>query len=255
MLLVGSALKGYAIAASDGRIGTVSDFLFDDRTWKLRWLVVDTGTWLSGRMVLIHPSAIGQANYVRRELPVALTMARVKGSPDLLQDQPVSQQMEYHLYDYYGWDPYWGGAGYFGGGAIGEPMSPPVFAGMARSEVDEMLARSHEGDPHLRSLAAVTGYNVHASDGGIGHVEDFLIDDASWGIHYLIIDTRNWWPGAHVLLSPYAVREISWSRHEVQLDVSRERVKSSPPWNPMEAIDRAYERRLHEHYNWPGYGW
>jgi len=255
MLLVGSALKGYAIAASDGRIGTVSDFLFDDRTWKLRWLVVDTGTWLSGRKVLIHPSAIGQADYERRELPVALTKEKVGDSPDLLQDQPVSQQMEYHLYDYYGWDPYWGGASYFGGGAIGEPLSPPGYAGMARREVDEMLARSHEGDPHLRSLAAITGYNVHASDGGIGHIADFIVDDASWIIRYLIIDTRNWWPGAHVLLSPYAVREISWSRHQVQLDVTRERVQSSPPWNPMEALDEAYEKRLHGHYDWPGYGW
>ena len=255
MLLVGSALKGYAIAASDGRIGTVSDFLFDDRTWKLRWLVVDTGTWLSGRMVLIHPSAIGQADYERRELPVTLTKEKVKGSPDLMQDQPVSQQMEYHLYDYYGWDQYWGGASYFGGGSIGAPLPPPYFKGMTGREAEEMLARSHEGDPDLRSTAAITGYNVHASDGGIGHIEDFIIDDASWGIRYLIIDTRNWWPGAHVLLSPYAIQEISWSHHEVRLDVSRERVRSSPPWNPMEALDEAYEKRLHGHYDWPGYGW
>jgi len=254
MLLVGSALKGYAIAASDGQIGTVSDFLFDDRTWKLRWLVVDTGNWLPGRMVLIHPSAIGQADYERRELPVTLTMAKVKGSPDLMQDQPVSQQMEYHLYDYYGWDPYWGGASYFGGGAIGAPMPPP-FGGMTGREAEEMRARSQEGDPHLRSMAAVTGYNVHASDGGIGHIEDLLIEDARWSIRYLIIDTRNWWPGKHVLLSPYAVREVNWSRHEVLLDVNRERVKTSPAWNPVEAIDEAYEKRLHGHYDWPGYGW
>ena len=117
MLEVGSALKGYAIEASDGRIGTVGDFLFDDRTWKVRWLVVDTGTWLTGRKVLVHPSAIGRADYERRELSVSLTKSQVKGSPDILQDQPVSQQMERRLYDYYGWDPYWGD-NYFGMGSM-----------------------------------------------------------------------------------------------------------------------------------------
>jgi hypothetical protein len=255
MLLVESALKGYAIMASDGRIGTVSDFLFDDRTWKLRWLVVDTGVWLSGRKVLIHPSAIGQADHERQQLSVALTMAKVKGSPDILQDQPVSQQMEYNHYEYYGWDPIWDGASYFGGGAIGAPLPSTYYDGREKRERDEMVARSHEGDPHLRSMAAVTGYHVHASDGGIGHVEDFLLDDAGWGIRYLVIDTKNWWPGQHVLLSPYAVKEISWSQRQVLLDVNRDRVKSSPPWNPLDTVSEAYEKRLHGHYDWPGYGW
>jgi hypothetical protein len=186
---------------------------------------------------------------------VALTTAKVKGSPDILQDQPVSQQMEYHHYDYYGWDPYWGGAGYFGGGAIGAPLAPTYYDGRERRERDEMEVRSHEGDPHLRSIDAVTGYHVHASDGAIGHVEDFLVDNAAWGIRYLVIDTRNWWPGEHVLLSPYAVKEISWSQHQVLLDVNRDRVKSSPPWKPLDTVNEAYEKRLHGHYGWPGYGW
>ena len=112
----------------------------------------------------------------------------------------------------------------------------------------------NDGDPHLRSIAAVTGYHIHASDGQIGHIENFLIDDATWGIRYLIIDMKNWWPGKHVLMSPYAVREISWSKHQVRLDVSSEQVKSSLPWNPLDMIDRGYEKRLHSHYDWPGYG-
>ena len=105
MLGVGSALKGYRIEARDGAIGIVSDFLFDDRTWKVRWLVVDTGNWLTGRLVLVHPSAIGRANYIERVLPVRLTKAQVEASPDVLQDRPVSRQNEFNLNDYYGWDP------------------------------------------------------------------------------------------------------------------------------------------------------
>jgi sporulation protein YlmC with PRC-barrel domain len=257
MLRVGSVLKGYAIEASDGRIGNVRDLLFDDRTWKVRWLVIDTGTWLPGRQVLIHPSAIRQADDARHALSVALTKAQVDRSPTIFQDQPVSQQMERHLYDYYGWDPAWG-VSYFGASpnAIAMPFSaPPQFGGAAVLDATDQGPVKDDGDPHLRSIDAVTGYHIQATDGEIGHVEDFLIDDGNWGIHYLIIDTKNWWPGKHVLMSPFAVRNISWADRLFQLDVDCEKIKDSPPWTAIDSFDHAYEKRLHEHYGWPGYGW
>ncbi len=254
MLLAGSALKGYAIEANDGRIGSVDDVLFDDRTWRVSWLVVDTGTWLTGRKVLIHPSALGKADYGAQCLPVNLTKAQVKASPAFYQDQPVSRQMEYDLYDYYGWDPVWGGS-IFGGGMMSPAFSTPYVGGVAVREAAAIEDRRDEGDPHLRSIDAVTGYHIHAEDGSIGHVESFLVNDEDWSIRYLVVDTRNWWPGQHVLISPYAVRTISWPDRRVELDASREQVKSSPPWDPAALIDRAYEQRLHSHYSWPGYGW
>ena len=255
MLLVGSALKGYAIEASDGKIGTVSDFLFDDTSWKVRWLVVDTGNWLSGRKVLIHPSAIGTADYVRKELAVALTKNQVKESPNSYRDEPVSRQMEHNLYDYYGWDPAWGG-GYYGMGVIASPLSAPPFFGSSGMREEALLdARLDDANPHLRSIAAITGYHVEASDGDIGHVSDFIIDEACWGIRYVIIDTRNWWSGKHVLIAPYAITEVRYSDSHIRLNVTRDQVKTSPEWNPAEAVDRAYEHQLHGHYAWPGYGW
>ncbi len=251
MLLVGSALEGYVIHARDGKIGSVTDLLFDDTTWKVRWLVVDTGNWLPGRMVLIHPSAIQEADHRRQELAVRLTKAQVKDSPDILQDRPVSQQMESDLYSYYGWDPVWGSS-YFGPGAI---ASAPYYTDTMLREPPGLGLRLNDGDPHLRSISTVKGYHVHATDGEIGHVENLLLDDANWHINYLIIDTKNWWFGQHVLVSPFAVREISWAEEEIRLDITRDRVKNSPPWDPMAEIDRAYERELHGYYGWPGYGW
>jgi len=254
MLQVISGLKGYAIEASDGTIGTVSDFLFDDKSWQMRWVVVDTGGWLTGRKVLIHPSAIGHADHLRQELPVALTKKQVEDSPDIRDDQPVSRQMEYNLYNHYGWDPVWGGS-YFGGypNAIAMPFSAaPVFGGPSVAEAGGLTTA---GDPHLRSAAEVTGYHILASDGEIGHIENFLVDDALWDMRYLIIDTRNWWPGEHVLISPYAVKEISWAEHQIHIGEAREQVKASPPWNPLDLIDQDYEKQLHGHYKWPGYGW
>lgn len=260
MLQVVSNLKGFDIEAKDGALGTVSDFLFDDTTWKMRWMVVDTGRWLTGRKVLLHPSSIGPVDYGRRELTVALTKTQVENSPDILQDRPVSRQMQSDLYGYYGWDPYWGGGMYgYGlysdglyGGGLG--VLPPPRSAALRDVARDDLALD-DGDPHLRSAAEVTGYHVHASDGSIGHVEDLLVDSTGWGIRYLIVDTKNWWFGKHVLLSPYAVKRIDWSDREVRLDIDREKVKASPPWDPVDEINEAYERRLHSYYDWPGYGW
>lgn len=135
MLLVGSALKRYATEASDGRIGTVSDLLVDDRTWKLRCLVVDTGGWLTGRKVLLHPSAIRHIDPARQALPVSLTKAQVEDSPDILSDEPVPQQMETNLYSHCGLDPLWSGQ-HLGAGAMAGILMPPYPEATLREPPD-----------------------------------------------------------------------------------------------------------------------
>ncbi|AYJ84570.1 PRC-barrel domain containing protein (plasmid) [Sphingomonas paeninsulae] len=253
-----SSLKGSALQAKDGTLGTVADFLFDDSTWKVRWLVADTGGWLTGRKVLIHPSAVVSVEPAVEGFTVALTKAQVEGSPDILKDRPISQQMQNDLYGYYGWSPLWSGgifgAGMYGGMAgIATPvLAPSPFgaraAGKAGQDDGRGWSSSEEGDPNLRSTSEVTGYHVHASDGEIGHVQDFLVDEASWEVRYLVIDTSNWWFGQHVLISPSAVNSVEWSDRHIRLDISREQVKSSPSWSPAQAVDDDYERRLHDHY-------
>jgi len=279
MLKALASLKGFDLHATDGSLGTVSDFLFDDSIWKVRWMVVDTGNWLPGRKVLIHPSAVISAEHEARTLNVELTKAQVEGSPAILKDRPVSQQMQNSLYGYYGWNPLWGGgmygaglygaglygAGMYGGMAgIAAPVSAPAYFGAVavlereRGEADHGddrdLTTLDRGDPHLRSTVEVTGYHVHTTDGAIGHVEDFLIDNESWGVRYLVVDTSNWWFGQHVLISPQAVENVNWAERHVRLDMSKERVKSSPPWDPTEANNGEHEQRLRDHYGWPSYG-
>ncbi len=258
MLVIGASLKGYAIAATDGEMGTVKTFLFDDTSWKIRWLVVETGSWLSGRQVLVHPSALGTPDHAQRRLPVRLSRAKVESSPDITQDLPVTRQMESEITDYYGWDPYWGpnycGVGSFGLGAGStfmprqdRPRDAAVMAAKAMGQTD--------GDPHLRDMHAVVGYHIHATDGGIGHVENFLLDDATWAISYLIVDTSNWWMGEHVLISPFAVKDIDWTDRQVHLTTTREWVQASPKWDPEAPVSSDYAKHLHAHYGWPGLGW
>src|SRR5205085_4508636 len=178
MLWDASALDGYAIEASNGRIGSVSDFLFEDTSWIVRWLVVDTGNWLSGRKVLLPLSALGKPNPSLRQFPIKLTMQQVKDSPDIDTDRPVSRQHETHIYRHYGWDPYWGSTFFPMGGGMAMPViETRLRPGSMPSGAVEEDTQQAEGDPHLRSAEAVTGFHVHAIDGEIGHAEDLLVDD------------------------------------------------------------------------------
>jgi hypothetical protein len=251
MLLVPQALEGYDIVASDGRLGHVRDLLFDDRSWAFRWIVVNTGSWLSKRLVLIHPSATLDVDHERRTIRVNLSRLQVENSPDIAEDRPVSQQAQRALFDYYGWNSAFGPV-YFGMDAMGSEES------RARSMREEQQTGDTDylgkpADPHLRSAAAVSGYHIEANDGLVGHLENFLFDDQSWGIRYLIVDTLNWWPGRHVLLAPYAVTAIDWDARTIRVSVSRDLIKTSPPWDPADIIDQADEKRIHAHYGWPGY--
>ncbi len=256
MLWDASALHGYSLDASDGRLGTVSDLLFSDDSWRVRWLVVDTGNWLSERKVLLHPSALEQPEPALRQFPVNLTKRQVEDSPDIATDQPVSRQMESHLTDYYGWNPYWGDP-YFGmdvtATRFATPSSLASLAG-SRSSQPGAADTQPDGDPHLRSSRAVNGYHIHASDGAIGHVRDLLVDDISWDIRYIVVETRNWWPGENVLISPRAVRDLDWVGKIMTLDVTRQQIKDSPRYDPTKTVDRAYDEQLQAYYGWPGYG-
>jgi uncharacterized protein YrrD len=249
MLRHTSKISGYTVGASDGQIGSVTDFLFDELSWRVRWLVVDTGAFLSGRKVLLPPSALSHVNHIGHQLAVNLTRQQVKDSPDIQSDEPVSGQMETDLYDYYGWSPYWYTGFYMGGyGCAGGPFAPnsPGFRSRERGVDHADRAR---GDRHLRSVKEVTGYHIHAQDGEIGHVADFLLEDGDWSVRYLVVDTRNWWPGKKVLISPRSIQSTSWSDRMVNLDVDREAVKHSPAYDGSEAIDRAYEYQYHGYYD------
>ena len=249
MLWKASTINGYAVEASDGRLGTVSDLLCEDEGWAIRWLVVDTGSWLPGRKVLLPLSALGQPDQALRQFPVTLTMQQVKDSPDVDTDRPVSRQVEAHVYDHYGWDPYWGGSFIPMSNAMAMPFVAPLhLSGSTPRDPVSADTQPNEGAPHLRSIAAVSGYHIQATDGEIGHVEDFLVDDAGWSIRYITVDTRNWWPGERVLISPRSVREIDWAGRLIHLDIDRQKVKGSPSYHPSSTVDGVYEEKFQSYY-------
>jgi hypothetical protein len=235
MLRSVEALSGYTILARDDTIGTVDGFYFDDLYWTIRYLVVDTGTWLTGRKVLISPLAVGQPDWETHLFPVELTRNQVKNSPEIDLVKPVSRQLETELHRHYEWPAYWSDV------SPGSTPSP------------QQGAPADLRDPHLRSTKEVIGYDIQARDGKIGHVEDFVTDDQDWTIRYMVVDTRDWLPGRKVLVSPQWVEQILWSESDVHVDLARETIKRSPEYDPSAPVNRDYEERLYDYYGRPKY--
>jgi hypothetical protein len=262
-----SHIRSFALEAKDGVIGSVTDLLCDDREWTVRWFVVDSGSWLPGRKVLLPPNCFAEVDNFRRVIPVSLTREQIEASPGVDTDKPVSRQTEAALYDHYGWSPYWtGGFGYLPVLAHPATAQPPNYTGIQSAPLgpgavssteervrEEMKERSEAGDQHLRSLEYMTGFSIEARDGSIGHVEDFLLDDHSWTIRYVVVDTVNWWPGKKVLIVPSWTKEISWRAQSMSVDLTREQVRNSPEYDPTAQLDRTYEAQLYSHYGHPPY--
>lgn len=241
------SLVGFSITATDGELGRLTDFYFDDESWTVRYLVVDTGGWLSGRKVLISPQSVTSAGWDSKTFHVNLTKEQVKASPDIDTDKPVSRQQEVTLNRYYPWSDYW--AGTFWAGGMGMPvMVPPAgqaTAGSPKTDQQDM-------DPHLRSIKQVTGYTIKATDGDIGEVVDFLLDETSLKIDFFVVDTGNWLPGRKVLLSPGWLTNIDWLAAEVTVAASVEQVKNSPAYDADEPLTDGRAEALEKHYGNPG---
>lgn len=223
------ALDGFVIAAQDGTVGRVKDIYFDDLHWTVRFLEVDTGGLIDGRRVLIPPPAVIAVDWRGSEVSVRLTRQQVQDSPGIDTAVPVARQHEAALFNYYGYPYYWSGPYVWGYTAL-----PTLDMQAAQPPVDlEQDAQDSEpsGDPHLRSKDEVIGYAIQASDDSFGRVADFLIDEQSWTIRLLVVDTRTWWPGGEVLVPPSRVREVSWEERSLMLDVTRSEIESCPEYD------------------------
>lgn len=240
-------LERYTVSASDGDIGKVANFLLDDQRWTIRYLVAETGSFFDGRQVLISPISFREVQEDPHDFHLALTMEKVKNSPSVDTDLPVSRQHEREYHRYYGYPNYWGDSGIWGAG---------TYPGMlAAGHWDEPSAESVEevGDVHLRSAKEVRGYHIQGTDDAIGHVDDFIVDDETWEVRYLVVDTSDWWFGTKVLVAPRWATRISWEEKTCFIDLTRDTIRHCPQWDPKGPINREYEERLHDHYGRPVY--
>lgn len=231
-----------AIAATDGQIGHVRDFYFDDETWAIRYLVVETGDSTPHRKVLISPIAVNAPNWAEKVIPVAITRAQVARSPDIDTDKPVSRQQEAGYLGYYGYGYYWGGGGLWGGG-----LYPDMLLGGQQLTPSRAAEHQHD-DPHLRSANAVMRYYVHATDGDIGHVEGMLVDERTWAIRFIVVNTSNWYLGHKVLIAPEWIQDVFWAESKVNVTITRQAVKDAPAYDAASTFDREQETSVYQHH-------
>ena len=214
-------LYGKKLGATDGDIGHVADFYFDDKTWAVRYLVADTGSWLTGRQVLLTPHAFGNHVFGRSDadvdvLRVNLTRKQIEDSPSIETHRPVSRQYEEEYHSYYGWPAYWEGGGMFG--AVGFPVETPPSTPANRQH----HGHNQHDDIHLRSTKSVTDYRIQASDGAIGTVNSFMVDGRTWAIREMVVETGHWYSGKEVLVLPENIERISYEDSTVFVNLKKE---------------------------------
>jgi hypothetical protein len=238
MLRTIKQIQGDKLGATDGEIGHVKDFYFDDVDWVVRYVVADTGSWMPGRLVLISPHAIGRLYQGGKLLLVNLTREQIEKSPSIDAHKPVSRQHEEEYYRYYGWPYYWEGDGLWGmsGFPILTERSEP-FRGERRTD-------GKTADAHLQSAQKIIGYKIEADAELVGDVEDFVLDDQSWAIRQLVVDVGSWRSNRKVLISPEAIERISWNESKVIVKLTNEAVLGSPDFDPASFGIREHDPRI-----------
>jgi hypothetical protein len=248
------------IQASDQGSGSITDLYFDDATWFVRYLVVNTGSWMSERLVLISPEALEGLDAEARVFHTKLSAQQIKNSPPSDSEKTVSRHQEQLLSEYYGWSPYWL-----------TPLSvypfatytyPPFPAGDSRTR--ELLTDSlpsgigqetrarvdalRNEEIHLRSFNEVKGYGIRARDGDIGEVDDLLIDSADWQVTHFIVDSRRWWPGGQVVIDKGMIENIVWSDRRIEVAMTLEQVRQAPPYNRETSLAESFQTDVSNYY-------
>lgn len=258
MLIASQTILGSTLVGLDGNVGTIADLLFDpdcdgpsssetDCNWVIRHLIVDTGTWLPGRKVLLPPAVLDQCDWQRRLIAVGLNRKQVEESPHVDNQKSVSRKMEAQLFKHYQVPYYWGRAG--ASLAVGGPGSLPLESHVPdTAKCKSSVATDAEAPTNLRSADEVNGYYIKATDGELGHVEELIVDDQRWAIRYVVVDTKNWLPARKVLLSPEWIDSISWSEATVTIKLTQDQIKKSPEYDPLTPVNRGYEEHLYDYY-------
>ncbi len=229
-------LENLKISNEKESLGFLSDFYIDDQSWITRYIVVDSGNWLTGKKVLVSPHSIKKPNFLENKIYTDLTKEQIENSPHISEEEPISRQHEIDLHNYYGWPAYW-------------TLNPSMHDLVEQHRQDMKNEKKEiDYDPHLRSIREIRNYYIEGIEDEIGVVDSFLIGDHNWKIKYLVLDTRiwlHWLPGGKkVLVAPEWINKINWSKSRMYLDLDKETIEKSPEFKSVEEIDEEYENNL-----------
>ena len=244
MLYEAKSFKNYALCGIDGTIGKVKELLFDDQKWNVRYLVVDTGNWLKGRKVLIAPNFLVDVSKENQCITVNLTKKQIEDSPPLSSDQPVDRQ-----YD----KAYWSFFNLPESVLTKLPEDQAFMRKLDKKDLDDRHAEERSWDHQLRSTSASTGNNIEALDGEVGCIDDFIIDDQTWSIRYMVVNSADWWAGHKLLVAPPWISKLNWGDAKIFININRAPFESLEEFTSIDMLSREYEERLHRSCNRQGY--
>lgn len=250
MLVKTSALLNRPVETKNGSLGKTDDVLVDDHSWVTRYLIVNTGSWLVRKKVLVSPLSVAHKAQCEGAISLNLTREELESSPDIDMELPVSRQHEAEYYRHFKWPYYWTGAGIMGTAAYAHPHAPREDSGPFANMIPDETPEEHQArDSHLRSIRDLKGYSIESADfKDFGHIQDFYIDDRTWAIHYVVLDTGRWLHGKTILLPPEWVQTVQWSERRLQVNLPQNIIQGAPVFDLQKPIEESTEQALHRYY-------
>lgn len=252
-------ILGYTLQETDDVLGQCKDFFFDDGLWVIRYMLADTGGWLSHHKVLITPNSLGEPDWQTERLPVKLNRQQIEDCPPLESHLPISREYEVNYHEHFKLPFYWMGADFREGmpdsnGSVAPVDDLPIDdTDNARENTEQRDVNTDELEGKLRSAVEVMDYLVYAKDGEMGRVDDIIIEDDTWVIRYLVIDTGQIITGKKVLINTEWIDSVNWTDTHVYIDLTKEAIENCPDYDSNDPINREYEVRLYDYHGRPRY--
>jgi len=246
-------LDGIQVQTGDAAVGKVKDIFFDDKTWAIRYFVVDTGNWLARNRVLVSPIFLEPFSWDAKNVPVRLSLEQLEKCPPIESDKPISRQYESSYFAYYNISPYWHGSGLWGAYHYPHELRRHQYPVESQQVNLQSTPSTKQGDPHLRSAKEIKGYGINAMDGEFGRVHDFIFDTETFTIRYFVIKTIDFFTSRKALVSPRWVSSIDWVQQRIDLSFRMDTIKSAPVYEADEPPSRQLEMETHRHYGQPFY--
>lgn len=251
MALEYKKLKGFSINAMDGKAGKLKDILFDDHSYKVRYFVIDTSSWLPGRKILLSPEAVDKVDYDNSVIFFKLTKDTIENSPPLSDHLPVSKQHEQSLTQYYSWAPYAISTGWFPYPAYTIPNDSVGYASDLYPSNWINLSENKERnfDRYLRSCEEICGYKISSIDEEkFGEVSNIIFIEKSWLLIDLVLSSNRWLPGGkNFACSPMFVESFNEYERELRVSMTKKMMLDSPEYK-FENYGEQYRESLLNHY-------
>ncbi|PSL50806.1 PRC-barrel domain protein [Salsuginibacillus halophilus] len=247
MLFEAKKLRNFGVITSDGELGKIDDVYMDEDQWVIRYLVVNRKPLLPGGKVLVSPIAVERMDINGQTIHLNVTKEELEEAPGKEEAEPITRKKELELHHHFGYGYYWPAQGMWGS----FPYPHQLRVEAPHHQRPQELP--NEEEIKVRSLKEMTGdwsgYDVEGSDGDIGTIDDVIVEDDTWNIRYISVDTGRLFSTGHAVLSSSWILHTEDEEKKVRVKMARHEVQAAPEYVPGQPLDREFEERLFDHYD------